>query len=171
MARELDIPARPALLAPPQKLGFLPTLQFWNDWEAQRLLLPFVVMSAPILLLINVLQLWLRLGAWVPLVACVAIPYLTMGLVERYARAHARLRPHGATDDLRPLAARSVQAGRGLMLSMAGLSGFLMVLVLLQVGPAVLGAATLGGLALLAMMWRWNMYRARSLAASEHDER
>ncbi|MDC0672434.1 hypothetical protein [Nannocystis radixulma] len=138
---------------------------FWNDWEAQRLLMPFALMSVPFVLLIDVLQLWLRLSAWIPITAGLVIPYLTMGLVERYVRAQVRLRPHPeAIVDARPVVAQGVHAGRALMASMAVVSGVLTVLVLLQVSPAVLGATAVCGGALVFITLRYSRSRARSLA-------
>lgn len=173
MARELEVPARRSLLARPQRLGFLPTMWFWNDWETQRLLMPFVLMSVPLFLLINGLQLWLRLGAWIPITMSLVVPYLTMGLVERYVRAQVRLRAPEAMADVRPIVARRVHAGPALALSAAVVSAALTLLVLLQAGPVALGATAVCGLALVALTLRHGRSRAArraEISSGEHEE-
>ena len=163
MAREL-VPAGRSLLARPQKWGILPTMWFWNDWETQRLLVPFALMTAPFLLLINVLQMWLRLSAWIPITAGLVVPYLTMGLVERYVRTQVRLHPRPeAIVDARPVVAHGVDAGRALMLTMAVVSGVLAALALLQVSPAAVGATAVFGVALVVITLRFYWSRARNL--------
>ena len=92
MKPEPHLPANRSLLDRPQSCGFLPTWWFWNNWEAQRLLLPFVLFAVPVSLTINLLQVYLGLGAWVSIVAGLLISILTMGFVERYVRAQARMR-------------------------------------------------------------------------------
>lgn len=86
-----NVPARRSLLARPQKLGFLPTLWFWNDPENQRLLAPVVILVTPLWVLLNAIQMWLRLDAWVSIAGGLAICVLTQGLVERYIRRQLRL--------------------------------------------------------------------------------
>lgn len=166
MVRELEVSDRRFLLARPQRLGFLPTMWFWNDWGTQRLLVPFALMSAPFLLLLNVLQLWLRLSAWIPITVGLVVPYLTMGLVERYVRAQVRLPSRETVADVRPIIAQGVRAGRALMFSMAAVCGVLAVLVLLRVTLPALGAAAVGGLALVIITLRASRSRARSLAST-----
>jgi hypothetical protein len=165
MARELEVPARRSLLAKPQRLGFLPTMWFWNDWETQRLLMPFVLMSVPLFLLIHVLQRWIGLSAWIPITTGLVVPYLMMGLVERYVRAQARLRPPEAIDEVRPIVTVTRRVhGPALALSTAVASGALTLSVLLQASPVALGVTAVCGLALVAVTLRYGRSRARSLA-------
>ncbi|MFZ6186083.1 hypothetical protein [Nannocystis pusilla] len=70
----------------------MPTLWFWNDPENQRLLAPVVILVTPHWVLLNAIQMWLRLGAWVSIAGGLAICVLTQGLVERYIRSQLRLR-------------------------------------------------------------------------------
>lgn len=86
-----NVPAPRSLLAQPQRLGFLPTLWFWNDPENQRLLAPVVILVTPLWVLLNAIQMWLRLDAWVSIVGGLAICVLMQGLVERYIRKQLRL--------------------------------------------------------------------------------
>lgn len=173
MGRELKVAARRSLVARPQRLGILPTIAFWNDWEAQRLILPFVIMTAPVLLLINVLQMWLRLHAWISIAANLVIPFLTMGLVERYVRAQVRRRAALESGDARSLVAKNVQAsrhaGRALMISMALFSGVLTVLLMLQANAAAFGAAVICGGALIATVLRQSRCERRLAAAGPED--
>ncbi|MCY1008613.1 hypothetical protein OV079_24230 [Nannocystis pusilla] len=71
----------------------MPTIWFWNNWDAQRLLLPFVLLFAvPAFLVCDALRMWAGLDTWVSLVPSLLIFCLTMGLVERRVRKRARLR-------------------------------------------------------------------------------
>lgn len=157
-----EVSARRPLLDRPQKLGILPTLWFWNDWAAQRLLLPFVFITAPLLILINVVQVWLRLSAWVPITANILIPFLTMGLVERHVRARLLAEK---TADLPRAAPHDTRCARALMLSMALLSGVLTVLVLIEASAVILGATVLAGATLIAIVLRRGTPRARQFAS------
>ncbi|MCY1055598.1 hypothetical protein OV142_10865 [Nannocystis sp. SCPEA4] len=129
---------------------------FWNNWDAQRLILPFVLLfTVPAFLLIDALRMRAGLDTWVSIVPSLVISYLTMGLVERHVRAQARLRSVEEIADAPPPVTHSAQTGRSLMISMAVVSGALTVLLLLQVGPAVLGAAAVCGVALIVTtLWR-----------------
>lgn len=89
-------PAR-SLLDRRQRLGFLPTLWFWDDGARQRALLPIVL---PIGLLVFLLT--EALSAWFPSldVLWTALlllhPFVVMGLVERHVRRELLLRPSDA---------------------------------------------------------------------------
>ncbi|HEY8377530.1 MAG TPA: hypothetical protein VIK91_13640 [Nannocystis sp.] len=81
------LPVRRALLDHPQRLGFLPTLWFWNDRERQHLMMPLIVtMAVPMTALFLVLMAWLELPVWLLLVFGTAWPQLLLGLVERRVR-------------------------------------------------------------------------------------
>jgi hypothetical protein len=69
----------------------LPTPWFWNDPENQRLLAPVGILVIPLCVLLNAVQVWLRLGAWVSIVGGLAICVLTQGFVERTIRTQLRL--------------------------------------------------------------------------------
>lgn len=150
------IPARRSLLSRPQRLGVLPTIWFWNNWDAQRLLLPFVVLFAvPAFLVCDALRMWAGLATWVSLVPSLLISCLTMGLVERRVRRRARPRCVPDLADAPPTVTHGAQVGRALTLSMAVVSGTLTVLLLLQVSSVVLGGAAVGGGVLIAAaLWR-----------------
>lgn len=117
MENASTIPARRSLLDRPQRLGLLPTIWFWNNWDAQRLLLPFVLLFAvPAFLVCDALRMWAGLDTWVSLVPSLLISCLTMGLVERRVRKRARLRCAPDIADARPtvtLRAQESEQGEG----------------------------------------------------------
>lgn len=104
MRRELPARRR-SLRDRPQRLGFLPTMWFWNDHEAQRLLMPLVVVIAlPVAAAAQFLTVWLQLWwAW-PVLAGLVWPFLLMGLVERHIRRKLarRLPASGRAGELPP---------------------------------------------------------------------
>lgn len=148
--------ARRSLLDRPQRLGLLPTIWFWNNWDAQRLLLPFVLLFAvPAFLVCDALRMWAGLDTWVSIAPSLVISCLTMGLVERRVRKRARLRCMQNIADGPPSVTHGAQVGRAVMISMAVVAGTLTVLLLLQVSFAVLGVAAVGGGVLIAaVLWR-----------------
>jgi hypothetical protein len=93
MPAELKLPER-SLLDRPQRLGFLPTLWFWDDGVRQRELLPIVL---PITLLVVLLTDYLagRFPGFAVLWSALVLlhPFVVMGMVERYIRKQLRLRP------------------------------------------------------------------------------
>lgn len=95
----------------------MPTIWFWNNWDAQRLLLPFVLLFAvPAFLVCDALRMWAGLDTWVSLVPSLLISCLTMGLVERRVRKRARLRCAPDIADARPtvtLRAQESEQGEG----------------------------------------------------------
>jgi hypothetical protein len=167
MKPEPHLPAKRSLLDRPQSFGFLPTWWFWNDWEAQRLLLPLALFAVPVSLVINLLQVYWGLGAWVSIVAGILISILMMGLVERYVRAQARMRRgKESVDAPRHIAGRG-HGGPVLLMSMALLSGILTVLLLLQVNFVVLGIAAVSGAGFIAIRLRQSGEAAGVLRLSE----
>lgn len=93
MQPDANLPAR-SLLDRPQRLGFLPTMWFWNDAARQRELLPIAL---PVVFAVVLLTQYL--AAWSPILSgpLIAIgllhPFLVMGLLERHIRKQLRLRP------------------------------------------------------------------------------
>ncbi|MCY1070602.1 hypothetical protein OV090_38025 [Nannocystis sp. RBIL2] len=164
------IPARRSLLDRPQRLGLLPTIWFWNNWDSQRLLLPFVLLFAvPAFLVCDALRMWVGLEPWVSIVPNLVISCLTMGLVERRVRKGARLRRMPDIADAPPPVMHGAQVGRALMLSMAVVSGTLTVLLLLRASFVVLGGAAVGGGVLIAAtLWRGTS-GARRLASGDES--
>jgi hypothetical protein len=174
MTRALKVPANRSLLDRPQRLGILPTIWFWNDWGVQRLILPFILISLPVFLLLDMLRMWLGLEPWVTIAVNLVLAFLMMGMIERYVRAQARRSvteiagsPRLVIQDTQ---IGSALTGRELMVSMAIVSGILTVLLLLQASPAVLGATAVYGVALIVTTLRRSMSRARSLASDEKSE-
>lgn len=94
MTGEIAPRAQGALASTPQRLGILPTLWFWNDWERQRLLLPLTLVTAiplgPLLVVASIqlhANIWLLQG-----LMFVVYPILLMGLVERHIRKQLAMR-------------------------------------------------------------------------------
>ncbi|PCC73567.1 hypothetical protein SAMN02745121_08453 [Nannocystis exedens] len=111
----------------------------------------------------------MRLGLepWVSIVITLTMSVLMMGLMERYVREQARLRSVEESAEVPLPATAGARAGRGLVISMAAVAGALTVLLLLQVSFALLGAAAVGGVALIAAtLWRGSS-GARRLASGE----
>lgn len=86
-------PARRHLLDRPQRLGFLPTLWFWNDHERHRLALPLVLsLSLPLVPLLFFLVVRFQLPFSLFVVVNTLAPYVAMGVIERYIRRELRRR-------------------------------------------------------------------------------
>lgn len=150
------LPARRSLLDRPQRLGFLPTLWFWNDRERQRLLLPLIVMIAvPLTPLLFFLMVWLQLPMWTLLLAGTVWPQLVCGLVERRIRGELRRRalapsPHA----LAPAPAEPPRSSERAFILLAGfgaLGSTLAVAAAWGVGSALLTALALA--CVLARAW------------------
>ena len=103
MTKELAPRPQTTLMSQRQRLGFLPTLSYWNDRERQRLLIPLaLVIAIPLGPLVVVGAIKLQLSMWlVDLVLLVVAPTLIMGLVERHIRKElARRIAVGMVDDV-----------------------------------------------------------------------
>jgi hypothetical protein len=166
MCHDSQLPARRSLLARPQRLGFLPTLWFWNDAARQWLIAPIVLATAiPLTLLVQ--QLAVRFPALAaPLFVLVAIyPFALMGLVERHVRRQLRTRPLAEPptrdDD------RDDRRGRAVPVVVAALCAVLLALAA-RAGTALLVALAVAGgslaAALLPRTWR---ALGRGVTASE----
>jgi hypothetical protein len=89
-----NLPAQRTLLTNSQRLGFLPTLWFWNDRGRQRLIFPLIaVTGVPLAALSVYINALLHLGGWLPSAFAVLYPFLLMGIVERHIRRELRSRP------------------------------------------------------------------------------
>lgn len=160
MTRDLAPRPRTALTNRNQRLGFLPTLSYWNDRERQRLLTPLVlVVAVPLAPLVVVGATKLQLSIWlVYLVLFVVAPTLIMGLVERHIRKelHRRI-ASGAVDDI-VVAAPPQVSNRALPLA-------LLLISVLVVGWAVANSFWLAiGLgAAVTLMWLIAPFARRNL--------
>ncbi len=88
MTSDLARGSPPSLLRTPQRLGILPTWQFWNR-ERQQVLMPLSLVTAiPLgLLYFFVTRHMGSLGFWLStLIYFVVYPTLLLGLVERHIR-------------------------------------------------------------------------------------
>lgn len=84
------------LLDRPQRLGFLPSMWFWNDHARHRLVLPIVMwLSLPLTPLIFFLIVRFQLPIWLLPVVSGVWPFVVMGLVERHIRGELRRRARG----------------------------------------------------------------------------
>lgn len=89
--RDRSLAVRRSLTSRPQRLGFLPTYWFWNDWERQRLVLPLIALVAvPVTPLLFLLFVKLQLSVWALIAVNTVYPYVVMGLVERHVRNKLR---------------------------------------------------------------------------------
>lgn len=85
--------ARRHLLDRPQRLGFLPTVWFWNDPGRQRLVLPIVLsVTLPWMPVLFYLVMRWPLPFALFVVVNTLAPYLGMGLIERHIRRELRRR-------------------------------------------------------------------------------
>lgn len=85
---------RRSLLDRPQRLGFLPTLWFWNDHERQRLLfLPLFAAWLPPAFLVTYITLRFALPTWLPTGLGIVYAILAQGLVERHIRKRLEAMP------------------------------------------------------------------------------
>lgn len=91
--------ARRHLLDRPQRLGFLPTVWFWNDPERQRLVLPIVLsVTLPWTLVLFYLVMRWPISLALFVVVNTLAPYLGMGLIERHIRRELRRRQLAAAE-------------------------------------------------------------------------
>lgn len=148
-------PVRRSLLDRPQRLGFLPTWWFWNDYERQRLTMPLIAtIAVPLTLLFLFLMAWLQLPVWLFLVFGTVWPHLVLGLVERRVRRELRQRAlEGSANLPAPAPSPSRKAVDRVTLSLAGLGAFATVIAVAGtwgLAPALFAALALATFAALA---------------------
>lgn len=164
--------ARRGLLDRPQRLGFLPTLWFWNDRERYRLAFPLVlVLSLPLVPLTFFLVVRLQLHFLLIVVVNTLAPYVALGFIERHMRGELRrrelagpevggeLEQTSPSDMLTPLSAR-------LYLTLAVLGGVATVLAVGQLWGALAATLSVMTLTLWFCVAGRLSHRTRALGAS-----
>ncbi|HEY8379597.1 MAG TPA: hypothetical protein VIK91_24060 [Nannocystis sp.] len=170
MRLDTALAARRALLDRPQRLGFVPTLWFWNDAARQGLLLPLVIATAiPLVLLVQFLAVRIPALAGPLLLAVVLFPFLLMGLVERHIRRRLLTGPVALPREPDDDPDRFERLGRAVPV-VVGLLGALL-LVLAGPGPTPLLIALAAALALLAALLLPRTYGAVGRAIAAEDPR
>lgn len=147
MRSEPELSAGRSLLDRPQRLGFLPTLWFWDDGRRLRLYLPFaVIVAVPVAMVAQYLSVrYPALSGWL-FAVCALHPFVVMGLLERHIRE--RLRQLPVEERLERIAEGAVTPplSRRVPLLVGGLCAALLAAVTLGSGAALLVLALLAGL-------------------------
>lgn len=164
-----NLPARRSLVERPQRLGFLPTLWFWNDAARQWLLMPIVIATAiPIVLLVQYLAVQSPALASSLFVVVVLYPFLLMGLVERHIRAQIRARP--PEERLQAVErAPPERLGRAVPAAVGVFAAVLLALVTLENTALLVVVAVVGGFLAVALLPR--TWRVLGRGAAEQEQR
>lgn len=140
--------SRRSLLDRPQRLGFLPTLWFWNDHERQRLLLPLILVTGlPFGALSFYITSRFGLSVWSSIASNIVYAILVQGLAERHIRKQLVALPLETrlTQAITPTAPPRISPAL-LPAALAMLAGSIVVLLTLgTVAAAVILGLAVGG--------------------------